>query len=241
MPDSIISDSKLFIGSSDGDGWLTEIKQPINTFKYWYKRTPFRILTAITFLMSQFVLFYRLAVDKNIKKNTIIYINTLLPFGAALYGYVTRKPIVYHIHEASIEPRYLKFFLLWVCSISAKKIIYVSNYLEKTIPFPFVTSSVVYSALPIEFTDKAFYSRYLHRRDHIFRVLMLSSLRDYKGIPEFLEIVNFLSFREDIYFELVLSETEKEVNNFILKYLIQSYINYSNQYTNTYIITLTYK
>ena len=93
---------RLFVGS-DGSGCLDEAG--IETTRYWYRRMPYRLLTLITYMGSQLSLLTLLFRSRDIDRKALIYVNTLLPFGAALYGWMTRRPVdVYkrHLEDALV-------------------------------------------------------------------------------------------------------------------------------------------
>ena len=96
---------RLFVGS-DGSGCLDEAG--IETTRYWYRRMPYRLLTLITYMGSQLSLLTLLFRSRDIDRKALIYVNTLLPFGAALYGWMTRRPVIYHLHEVSVSPAPLR-------------------------------------------------------------------------------------------------------------------------------------
>ncbi len=203
--------SQLFIGS-DGSGILDEIK--VRTTRYWYRRTPYRILTLFTFFASQFSLLSSLFRSKNIDKDAVIYVNTLLPFGAALFGWMTRRSVIYHLHEISISPRLFQHFLKSIARLTAKKLIYVSNYHKAHLPIQGIDSCVVYNSIDDSILEQAGKHLYEYRRSGFFNVLMLASLRDYKGVPEFVALATRLSKRDDIRFDLVVNDD----NNAIQRY-----------------------
>ena len=60
--------------------------------------------------------------------------------------------------------------------------------------------------------------RYEPRRTGVFQVVMLSSLRGYKGIEEFMRLANALLNRDDIRFSLVLNAEDGEVEVFKNRY-----------------------
>ena len=53
-----------------------------------------------------------------------------------------------------------------------------------------------------------------HRRNGVFVVLMLASLRDYKGVPEFFGLASLLSYRSDIKFELVVNDDKAAIDRY---------------------------
>lgn len=203
--------SRLFVGS-DGSGCLDDSIVPITS--YWYRRTSNRWLTLITFLTSQFCLFARLFRYHETNANSVIYINTLLPFGAALYGWITRKRVIYHLHEVSINPAPLRRFLVSIARLTAHQLIYVSDFHRRCLPIRGVESHVVHNSLDAGFLIQAQYSEFRHRREGRFNVLMLASLRDYKGVPEFVELASRLADCEDIHFNLVANDDIKTIERY---------------------------
>jgi L-malate glycosyltransferase len=203
--------SRLFVGS-DGSGCLDEAS--IQTTRYWYWRTPFRLLTLFTYLFSQFCLFVQLFRSRNIDRDAIIYVNTLLPFGAALYGWITGRPVVYHLHEVSVTPAPLRWFLTSMARLTARSLIYVSDFHWGRLPIPGVPAVTVHNALDEAFLQRARASAYLHRHDGQFNVLMLASLRDYKGVPEFLALADGLRGRPHIHFNLVVNDEQPAIKRY---------------------------
>lgn len=203
--------SRLFVGS-DGSGILDEAD--METTRYWYRRTPYRLLTLATYLASQVSLLTRLFRTRDIDRDAVIYVNTLLPFGAALYGWVTGRPVVYHLHEVSVSPAPLRWFLTTIARRTAQRLIYVSDFHRGCLPIPDVPSRAVHNALDQRFLDRASASAYRHRRDGRFNVLMLASLRDYKGVPELVALAGRLAGRPDICFDLVVNDDEPAMRRY---------------------------
>ena len=203
--------SRLFVGS-DGAGCLSEVD--IEITRYWYRHTSFRLLTLVTYLFSQLCLFFRLVFAKGISRKATIYVNTLLPFGAALYGRLTGRRVVYHLHEVSISPAPLRWFLVAVARCSASDLIYVSDFHRNCLPIGTVPAHTIYNALDTAFLARAEISCYQQIREGFFTILMLASLRDYKGIPELLALASSLLNRPDIRFELVCNEDEDVISRY---------------------------
>ena len=198
-------DSRLYVGS-DGTGCLDDLK--IDTFYYWYKRTPYRLLTLFTYLFSQVCLFARLFRTRDIERDALIYVNTLLPFGAAIYGWVTGRPVIYHLHEVSVTPAPLRWFLTTIARCTAQRLIYVSDFHRDCLPIAAVSARIIHNALDEAFLARAGTSPYQHRRDGCFNVLMLAALRDYKGVPEFLALAERFAARPDVRLDLVVNDEE---------------------------------
>ena len=205
--------ARLYIGS-DGSGCLSGSGIP--TTRYWYHRARYRLVTLFTFFFSQVVLFYKLLSDHSIAKNAVVYVNTLLPFGAALYGWLTGRRVVYHVHEVSITPAPLRWFLVGVARLTSSLNIYVSDAHMSAMPIKGVSQLRLYNALDADFTTKAFASTYMHRHDGVFRVLMVASLRDYKGVPELLKLAASFSDAPDVHFDLVVNDEQAAISRYFI-------------------------
>lgn len=213
--------SRLFVGS-DGFGSLDDLG--FDTHRYWYRRTPYRLITLFTYLFSQVCLLVKLFRTPNIDRDALIYVNTLLPFGAALYGWLSRRPVIYHLHEVSLSPAPLRWFLLFIARLTARRLIYVSDFHRRSLPIPGLLSKTVHNALDKAFFIRSGTSSYCHRREGCFNVLMLASLRDYKGVPEFLALAARLAVRSDIHFDLVVNDDEAAIHRYFAKITMSSNI-----------------
>jgi glycosyltransferase involved in cell wall biosynthesis len=205
--------ARLFIGS-DGSGILDDLD--IKTTHYWYRRTPYRLLTLCTYMASQISLVWHLFRTREIDRNALIYVNTLLPFGAALYGWLTGRRVIYHIHEVSISPSPLRWLLVSVARLTSSLNIYVSDAHMNALPIKGVRQIRLYNALDDVFTAKAFASTYNHRYNGVFRVLMVASMRDYKGVPEFLKLAASFSDRSDVHFDLVVNDDQTAISRYLI-------------------------
>lgn len=197
--------NRLYIGS-DGDGILST--NGIDTHKYWYRRTRHRILTMLTFFVSQGHLFWSLLRSRDIPKDAVVYVNTLLPFGAGLFGRLTNRPVVYHVHEISLSPRLFQRFLVTIARTTAVRLIYVSEAHQTLLPIAPEMAVTVHNTIDASLAEHALVHEYGHRQEGRFVVLMLASSRAYKGLPEFADLARSLSSRPDIAFHLVLSDGE---------------------------------
>lgn len=201
----------LYIGS-DGDGVLSVCGIPGR--KYWYRRTRWRVLTLFTYIISQVFLLSRLLLDRGIEPKAIVYVNTLLPFGAALYGWLTRRKVIYHVHEISISPAPLKWLLVGVARLTSSYNVYVSKAHREALPIRGVPYQPVYNALDKCVIEQADSWEYEPQRNGIFRILMIASLRDYKGVPELLTLVGRLSDLNNVVFELLVNDGPEDIRRY---------------------------
>eukprot|EP00920_Eleutheroschizon_duboscqi_P000026 GHVT01000073.1.p1 GENE.GHVT01000073.1~~GHVT01000073.1.p1 ORF type:complete len:335 (-),score=9.86 GHVT01000073.1:34-1038(-) len=204
------SDYDVELFTSKDEGFLSNIVKKHHNF--FYKRFENKFLTLFSYITSQVDVFFKILRYKN--QDVKIYINTLLPFGAALAGYITKKEVIYHIHETSIRPNILKKFLRYIVNKTASKIIFVSNDLAQKEQFKNKESFVIHNALENSFLKTASKYSYNHKYDDKFVVMMICSLKDYKGIPEFLKIAKQLESYEDISFRLILNSEQNEIDDY---------------------------
>lgn len=202
------SDTDLYVGNAS-EGFLSHTNA--TTFTYAYKRCNNKFFTLIALLSSQIHLAYKLLKYRN--KDVIIYINTLLPFGAAIIGKLLGKSVIYHIHETSIRPQLFKSFLRWIVKKTAEKIIFVSETLKNLEGFKNKDQYVVYNALPKAFSEQTASHNYSPQDENgIFRVYMIGSLKAYKGISEMVEIAKKCLDNKALQFVLILNAKQKEIN-----------------------------
>lgn len=197
----------IYTSANGKKGFLSDIAGA-NYFYFKYQWSPIKLLTLFFFFWSQLVLFFKLMRYR--KQNVIFYINTVLPIGAAWAGKRLHQKVVYHIHETSIKPPAFKNLLFSITEKTAHKAIYVSNFLLDTEPIAGVTSKVIYNALADDFIQIS--QKHQHNQPPTpFTVLMLSSLKEYKGVKEFTQLASLLP---DIHFDLVINSTQAEIDVF---------------------------
>jgi glycosyltransferase involved in cell wall biosynthesis len=213
----------LYMSSSSPEGFLSGLDN-VRTVHFRYRWKANGWLRLLSYTFSQVLLFVKLL--RFYKKDVLIYVNTLLPFGAALAGRLMGKKIIYHLHETSMKPPPLKAFLRFVADHTADSVIYVSHYLAAAEKMSRPRQEVIHNCLPQAFTQKAD----LHRRSAAFtesaarqnqppaekehRVLMLCSMKEYKGIAEFLTLARILPL---LAFELVLNATKNELQTWLAR------------------------
>jgi L-malate glycosyltransferase len=141
-----------------------------------------------------------------LNRKDIVYVNTVLPFGAAIIGWLKGAKVVYHIHETSMKPHLLKAFLFQIVQWTAKEVVCVSNYLAAN-ELPNVEKTVIWNALDKNFAEVA--SRHQKNTSDALRVLMVASLKKYKGVDEF---VTLAKASPDIEYDLVLNANQHAID-----------------------------
>ena len=210
--------------NSGSHGFLSTI--PGANYRYHsYQWHTNRFLRLIILLMSQVFLIVKYW--NIIEKEDVIYVNTVLPFGAGILGKLKGCRVIYHIHETSIKPLFLKKFLFYIVNFTAHDVIYVSRYLSQTEVIQKPTKHVHYNAIENEFLNTIHHSS--HRRAKRENVLMIASLKSYKGIYEFLELAaSCPSYK----FRLVVNANDNTITHFfkstVIPFNITMYSTQSN-------------
>lgn len=203
----------LYVGSQ-GRGLLENTTA--SRRRYWYRRSRFRFVTLFTLLLSQLHLYRMLSRARDIPSDAVVYVNTLLPFGAAIWARLNRRRVICHVHEVSLSPALLRRFLTGVAARTADLLIYVSNDHLGRLPIRGGRNTIVlFNPITPALQEKGRSTPFSARRSGSFEVLMLASARDFKGIPEFLKLAQAMAGRPDIAFTLVLNAEEAEVASYL--------------------------
>lgn len=207
-------------------GFLSNIEN-VNYSYFWYKWSANPFIRLITFSLSQILLFYKLIFI--LKKNDTVYVNTILPFGAAIAGKIKRCKIIYHIHETSMKPKILKWFLFKIVNLTANDVIYVSNYLSKQEKIENKIIHILYNAMDNAFLEKA----QSFKKDKIAykNVLMVCSLKSYKGVDEFIKLA---TVNLDLNFKLVLNTSQEEIDTYFKTSALPPNVQFYPSQSNTH-------
>lgn len=210
----VIGDSErdlLFV--AEGNGVLASAD--IEKRYYRYRRRNSRTLTFFEYLVSQWRLFFLLFKEtRNRLQTEEVYVNTAYPFAAGLFGWFSRRRVIYHLHEVSITPSILRWFLWGIVKLTASEIRFVSEHQRKMTGFQHENTRVIYNAMSRELADVA-NTRPECRGDGRFRVLMPSTMRDYKGVPEFFELARAFEADEEFLFQLVTNDDPDVVDHYV--------------------------
>jgi glycosyltransferase involved in cell wall biosynthesis len=205
-------------------GFLSDI-EGVKYHFYTYKFAPNPLIRLFNLLLSQFIVILKMLFF--LKKNDIVYVNTVLPFGGAIIGKIKGCRVIYHIHETSMKPLVLKKFLFGIVKKTAKDVIYVSNYLAEQERLKKIRKHTVYNAIESDFLNYA----ENNRREHInpSNVLLVCSLKEYKGVNEFLEIASkSINFN----FKLVVNANHTEIDSYFKSFRIPENLKIFSTQTN---------
>jgi glycosyltransferase involved in cell wall biosynthesis len=188
-----------------GEGFLTNITNVNNHF-YWYRFAKNPMIRLLFLLTSQFLLAVQLLFV--LKKKDILYINTVFPFGAALIGKIIGCKVIYHIHETGVKPKILNQFLFGIVKFCATNVVYVSNFLAEQQPMK-VKNNVLYNVIENSFRKEARFHLGKNKESKI--ILMISSLKRYKGVNEFVKLAELCPH---YIFKLVVNANLKEIDHY---------------------------
>ncbi len=198
---------ELYTSSATQDGFLSGLGITENKFWYRFRENKWKRLLALSASQLHLcgLLLFRL------RKRDTVYVNTLLPFGAAVAAKIRGVRVIYHLHETSMNPPVLKWFLKKVVQWTASHVVYVSRFLQEKEPVNGPEMHVVYNALSDEFRHRGRAHRYEVNAEKPFTVLMLCSMKEYKGVNEFVTLARRLHL---VKFELVLNSEKNEIDSF---------------------------
>ena len=219
--------SVTIVTCSGRKGFLSDIDK-VNYSFFWYQWAKNPILRLVNFLTSQFILFFKILKDAT--KKDIIYVNTVLPFGAAIAGKLLGARVIYHIHETTVNPKILKRFLFFIIKTCATDIVYVSKYLHDQENIKNKRTYILHNAI-----EDSFYETAAKKSRMIFQVhqnvLMICSLKKYKGVIEFVRLAELNPYME---FKLVVNSSAVEIEDFFSNTVLPVNLTIFPTQTNTH-------
>ena len=192
-------------------GALDELDKYENITFHYYSYRPVRpvFIGVFNFLWRQIWLFFKALSFKKDDNNSIFYINTILPVGAAYAGKITGRKIIYHYHEnAFVKGSFYRLLCSQMIKL-ADRIICVSKYQQS-----FLSRQkdvyIIPNALSVDFIN----SLKPCPEDAFLRkkILMLASLVSYKSPLQFIKLAKLLP---DFSFTLVLNDNQQNIDSFL--------------------------
>ncbi len=177
-----------------------------HTYRYKFSTNP--AITMARYLWAQTLTFCK-ALRYIFDKDSIFYINTILPLGPALAGKLTGKRVIYHYHENAFVKGAFYMTLAKAMQKLARRIICVSSY-QKSYLSRQKDVEVIPNALSPQFLSRlqpdpsAAFDRHT--------VLMLSSLKTYKGTHIFIRLASLMP---QFKFVLVINDTPEAIDTWI--------------------------
>lgn len=216
--EEISSTGDILLVGSEGSGILDTIDKDLSIVKYRYFYFNNKYLRLASFICSQFNLFFTLLFMREARCQNEIYINTVLPFGAAIYGFLFRKSIIYHVHETNLSSPLLYSILLRIADKTAAKMIFVSKYCFTSSGSKFKTPNILYNSVGFSTSIETNPQQKLQSCG--FKVIMVSSLKSYKGVIDFVQLAQ--SSCSDVHWTLILNAKKPEIDSFFLGFDLPS-------------------
>jgi L-malate glycosyltransferase len=190
------------------NGFLSDL-EGVHYHQGWYRFRKNPWVRLLFYTLSQILLFVKMF--GRLKSSDIIYINTVLPFGAAYLGKLKGCRVIYHIHESTVHPSVLKWFLFKTVAWTASDIINVSEFVQEAHHIRTVPNHLVYNAIEDEYMAKV---TTREQREKPSNVLMVCSLKTYKGVWEFWQLSKDFP---DYHFRLVLNASGQDIEAFFAR------------------------
>lgn len=162
----------------------------------------------LRYVFSQ-ILSFGAALRYIFSRDTIFYINTILPVGAAAGARIARKRVTLHCHEAAIARGGIYRIISRMMLRMVHEVICVSEFQKSQLPkLPNIT------IVPNTLSDGFIHALHPDPEAAFERknVLMLCSLRIYKGVREFLSLAHILP---QFSFTLVANDTEPAIDSWL--------------------------
>ena len=213
--------------TSKTNGFLSSIDK-VKIFDNKYKWTENRILLTIIFVFSQMYQFFFVLFGK---KYDCVYLNTILPFGAALAAKLRKIKTVYHVHEYYPNPHLMQKICVYIASRCGDKYIFVSEYLRKCYEGIFVKNAeIIHNAVSKDFhvnaSKKILVENYLEQKFNGKTIVLPCALKKYKGVNL---LVNIAKKLPEYNFLLVTSNSKEETNNYFASEKLPSNLLIKNQ------------
>lgn len=193
------------IHTSKGGGFLSHI-EGVSYKRYKYQPSSSKLFTLMLLCWVQMRVFFRLL--KYRSAETTFYVNTVLPFGGLLAAKFSKGRCICHVHESYIKPKAFLNFLIRMINYAADKVIFVSYELRKDLPGIKKEGVVIHNALSSEFLNEA---QTYTAQEAVPKVLMISSLKTYKGVFDFIELA---CSNQDFAFELIIGDDQKAIDDY---------------------------
>ncbi|WP_196588414.1 glycosyltransferase family 4 protein [Aliivibrio fischeri] len=207
--------NQLTLFTSNHSGFLDELNCSIVRKSIFYVKSSNKIIQLLFFLIAQIHLFFSVFIFliKKKRDNNIVFINTLLPFGAALAAKLCSAKIVYYLHEVSISPRPLFDFLRFIMYKTVTEQIFVSSFVKDALCKVNSKYIVIHNSIS-ESLSKESQRVNISQKDKFINknILFVGSLKKYKGI----DVIRTLAEKiPEFNFTVVLNCTKKELCEYL--------------------------
>jgi glycosyltransferase involved in cell wall biosynthesis len=210
----------VLVGSHGSPGFIRS-RHAVETVPYRFLSRKIPLL--MEFLLVQWRLYRRVRHALRAEGATAVYVSTVLPVGAILAGRVSRRPVVTHLHEVGLGTRALFTVLLASAVRFSTRLVAVSNYVAQELSLPADRTRTIHNSLDPAEWDRVCTIAGRRRppmRDEPFEVLMLCSLKWYKGVGTFVDLARACRTSDSpvlrrAHFKLILNCEQAEFDVFL--------------------------
>ena len=184
------------------------LRSHLRVFHFHYHFSTNHLLTMMRYLFSQIYIFC-FSFRYLFQRDRLFYINTILPVGAALGGKISGHHVVYHYHENAFVKSRTYRVLARIMQCIADEIICVSQYQASFLNCK-EKITIVPNALPHEFgalSEEDATHAFTHKT-----ILMVTSLKRYKGVDEFITLAQMLP---QYSFTMVINEEQNTIDGYM--------------------------
>lgn len=189
----------------DGGGFLSDMQLDLYIPKYPLFKGKKFFLSGIINRINAFLLTLKLA-----RSYDIFYINTIIPFYAAIIGVLLNKKIIYHVHEKAVAKSGITIISEFVFSHVKAERIYVSHYVANCYNNRGYNFKIRYNRLSEKFIKKSINRPVLERS--LNTVTLIAAPQIFKGVFNFIKLAESNS---NINFILVLSADKERIHEFL--------------------------
>ncbi len=193
--------------TSRNKGFLSDI-DGIQYHVYPYKWTSNKLPSGIRLLYAQLYIFIA-ALKRGKERDVVFYMNSICPIGAAFGTKLLGNRLIYQLHEKYLSPNIVHRIYEAGWNYCSEKTVFVSEYLKQKYltGYPDKKGVVIHNALSPDFINQV----KLRDRKQPDTIIMVASLKKYKGVDIFVELAKRLPQYK---FTLILNATQKQINDY---------------------------
>ena len=213
---------EIIVGDGGTSSGFIRDSHAVKTVRYRVAAS--RLVMLFNLLRAQIVFFFRVLHLCLSSKVDIVYVNTVLPVGAALAGRLCGKRVIVHLHEVRLGSAALFKVLLAISRRCSHEFITVSNYVGTTLRLPAEKTHIVANSISPAHWAEAHAplpdsTSWASCPTNPFIVVMACSLRWYKGLDSFALLAERFArvpgSQRAVRFELLLNADQEEFDEFL--------------------------
>jgi L-malate glycosyltransferase len=197
---------ELFTSSPSG-GFLSGIPG-LRIHTVYYRFFENRLLTMVLYIQAQ--IRYIISVFRySRKKDTVFYVNTILPWGAIVGARLRGIKVLCHVHENFVKKNLIHRMSVLILKKFTTRALFVSDYLFNQYDIEADRKVCIFNSLSDDFNLKA--AGHQVQFNNNGNIFMACSLKVYKGVSKFIELAGLLPYHS---FTLLLNSDSISVEKY---------------------------